>query len=517
MNDTSGGGRLAALDRVPPLPAWTLTAIVLIASAFAIRAWQFGNPVVHIDEQFYLLVGDRMLGGALPYVDIWDRKPIGIFLIYAAIRTLGGTGVVEYQMAATLFAGLTALLVALLAARFASRIAAAAAGLCYLLWLNILGGEGGQSPVFYNLPVAAAALLTLRAISRERFDSAAFAQGAAAMLLSGLAIQIKYTALAEGLFFGLALIWGARRAGLGWPRLLPAGLVWAALGAAPTLAAFLFYLRLGHGDAFVHANFLSALQRSSPGAAVLAGRIFFIAAMILPLILAAIAARWPKQEKRRGPRGWDFALAWAGAASAGLLFFGTYYEHYALALLPPFCAAAAPLMGDWRSGYGFTARARRLLVPAILFLPLFALVTQAFVIAKHRRERGRAEQVEQVVGFVRPRLRPGECIYVVEEDPILYHLTGSRLPTRWPFPDHLGKFMDSGAIGTDPVAEMRRILASRPRFVDVNHLRHPYSNPPVWRLIGGALRTDYRLAHRVRVGHRYRMIFERLEPAGSAR
>jgi len=26
--------------------------------------------VIHVDEQWYLLVGDRMLGGAVPYLDI---------------------------------------------------------------------------------------------------------------------------------------------------------------------------------------------------------------------------------------------------------------------------------------------------------------------------------------------------------------------------------------------------------------------------------------------------------------
>ena len=42
-----------------------------------------GYPLIHIDEQFYLLVGDGMLSGSLPYVDVWDRSPIGLFVIYA--------------------------------------------------------------------------------------------------------------------------------------------------------------------------------------------------------------------------------------------------------------------------------------------------------------------------------------------------------------------------------------------------------------------------------------------------
>ena len=36
-------------------------ALVLLLVAFAIRSPLFGNPVIHSDEQFYLLVGDRLL------------------------------------------------------------------------------------------------------------------------------------------------------------------------------------------------------------------------------------------------------------------------------------------------------------------------------------------------------------------------------------------------------------------------------------------------------------------------
>jgi predicted membrane-bound mannosyltransferase len=36
-------------------------AAVLAVVALALRAWDFGNPVIHVDEQYYLLVGDRIL------------------------------------------------------------------------------------------------------------------------------------------------------------------------------------------------------------------------------------------------------------------------------------------------------------------------------------------------------------------------------------------------------------------------------------------------------------------------
>ena len=135
----------------------------LLVFAIVVRARDFGNPIVHVDEQYYLLVGDRMLHGALPYVDIWDRKPVGLFAIFAAIRLLPGHGILAYQLVATFFAAATAWLIASGGRRLgASPLGALIAGLAYVLWLSFLSGRGGQSPVFYNLFVAGAAALTLR-------------------------------------------------------------------------------------------------------------------------------------------------------------------------------------------------------------------------------------------------------------------------------------------------------------------------------------------------------------------
>ena len=87
-------GRLAGVA-LKPVGRWALLGLLL-------RGATLGYPIIHIDEQFYLLVGDRMLHGAVPFVDIWDRKPIGLFLIYAATRLLPASTCppcVSYSMA----------------------------------------------------------------------------------------------------------------------------------------------------------------------------------------------------------------------------------------------------------------------------------------------------------------------------------------------------------------------------------------------------------------------------------
>jgi hypothetical protein len=83
-------------------------AIGLVLFAAALRAWDLGHPVVHVDEQWYMLVADRLLTGATPYLDIWDRKPLGLFLLFAGVRWLGGADVHGGVLAHWLAAGVSA-------------------------------------------------------------------------------------------------------------------------------------------------------------------------------------------------------------------------------------------------------------------------------------------------------------------------------------------------------------------------------------------------------------------------
>lgn len=420
-------------------------AILLLLAALALRVWDFGNPVIHVDEQYYLLVGDRMLGGAVPYVDLWDRKPIGLFLHFAAIRLLPGNGVLAYQLAAMLFAAATAWVVARGAARVgADARGQVAAGVIYLIALSLLGGRGGQSPVFYNLYVAIGGWLTLglptlAAAGRRR---AIVASGAAACLLAGVAIQCKYTPAVEGAVFGCAHLFHLRRAGAGWIGTAGAGALWVALGVAPTLAAAGWYASQGALEGWWFANIVSIGLRPPYPADQIAMRLLGIAAQLLPLAVCVVLA-W-----RRGRNaGLTMALVWLAGAVAGFLAIGTFFDHYALPLLAPLCVAAAPALGR-------IARARTAVL--VLALGLFAVQR----VRSHQDAAG-AREVARLV-----RLNSvGGCPYVFMGDTITYHLAGACSPTAYAFPNLLAYSTERGATGIDEAAEVRRVLARRPPVV----------------------------------------------------
>lgn len=417
--------------------------LALLVFAFVLRGWEFGNPVIHVDEQWYLLVGDRMRNGARPYLDLWDRKPLGLFVIFAAIRSLPGDGVVAYQAVACLFAGATAWLVERCArAVGASRRASLAAGGAYLLWLALLSGRGGQSPVFYNLWVASAALLTLRLPARSS-ARAVWWSGAGACALAGLAIQTKYTPAVEGALFGCAHLFYLRRVGAGWSATVAAAFAWIALALLPTLAAAWSYWRLGPvaWQAWWFGNFASISLRRGYPAAKIAMRLLGTWVQLAPLVVSAVLAR-----RERSPA---VALAWAWLAAALIAWasVGAFFDHYALPLLPPLAVLAA---------LAWTPRPRLLLVS--LAAALATLVVKAAV-RPDDATGGRA-----VAAFVAAH-DGGGCPYVFAGDSITYLLARACTPTRYAFPSTLSYASEQGSTGVDEAAEVRRIMARRPPAV----------------------------------------------------
>lgn len=491
--------RLSALDH---RGRWAAVAAVLVLAAFAIRCAQFGNPLIHVDENFYLLVGDRMLHGALPYVDIWDRKPVGLFMLFAAIRLLGGDGIVQYQVVATLFAAATAFVVARMAAPMAGLKAATVAGVVYLLLLGLVGGTGGQAPVFYNLFVAGAAWATLIASTRPGVSAGQIRRyGAVAMSLIGVAMQVKYTAVFEGVFLGVALMWASWCASERLNRLALDTALWIGLALTPTLAALAWYVWLGHADAFLYANFLSIGDRSGASPDELLHRLAKAwKALHIPLfavVLAALLESW--RRFTAGPATFRFALIWLAAAFGGYLAFGTYFDHYALPLFVPLAVACAPLFAYRRYHFGAIAATLMLLSGGI---------ANAVIIQKIQLKRGHQAEMTALVDAIRPRLKG--CLYVWNGDPMLYHLTGSCLPTRYPFAGHLNLLRENGAIGVDQATEVRRILATRPSVIVDHQPAARDFNFEVVAIVQAELKRAYRPVKSVPLRRTHLVVYERI-------
>lgn len=429
--------------------------LVLALVALVARAVTFGNPVLHVDEQFYYAVADAMRHGALPFVDVWDRKPVGLFLVYLPAALFGPVlGIWAYQALALICVVITAELIARLAERGGWARGALVAAILYILWLNVADGQGGQSPVFYNPLVAGAVLLV---VPRPGEAYRPRAVGFAAMLLIGLSLQIKYSTVFEGMWIGLFLLWREWRGGRALVSLLGYGVALILAALLPTLAVAGVYQALGQEQAFLYANFISVLQRRPDSWQESGGNFILLAVSVAPLMAAAWAGRRIGAEDEAGTPTRLFLRGWLIAAIIGVLLFGSWFNHYALPLLVPGCVCAAAWFGN---------RARSLRLGWVL-AAIVGLVGEGIVIDDINK-RGTGAELRDIAATIGSG--PG-CLYVFSGDTALYPATGRCTETPYLFPSHLDREREQGAIGVDQASEVRRIFAARPAVVV---LRPPY-------------------------------------------
>ena len=468
-------------------------AIILLVAIVA-RAITFGDPVVHVDEEFYFTTAYAWLHGATPYIDVWDRKPIGLFILYLPAAMFGlKAGIWAYQAMALASLVGTAWLIERFARRAGWDRGALAGALVYVLWVDFVDGQGGQAPVFYNLLVIGAAAL----IAPRRDDAGEgerLLPGFAAMALMGIALQIKYSVVFEGLFFGLWLLWRAWQGGRRW-SIVPLGAGLAATALLPTIAAWFAYHRIGADAAWLYANITSIAARRPDPALEQFGNLMKILLITSPLIAACVLAWRSRGTADRPIRAWLFA--WLGVAWLGLLIFGSYFEHYALPVLVPLSICAAGFFGDHRNG-------RRIVLPLLL---IGFLGGQTLLIIK-RHNRGTLEQFNEVVGAIGHG--PG-CLYVFSGESMFYPASGRCALTRYLFPSHLGRVREQGAIGVDQQAEVERILALKPEIVV---FRPPYfgERAALRAMAMGEMRLHYRLRATRPLGAQAIEIYERATP-----
>lgn len=452
--------------------------LILFAVAVLARALTFGNPVVHVDEEFYFFTGHAMWQGAWPFVDVWDRKPIGLFLLYAIPAAFGfPAGIWAYQAMALVSVVATGWLIARMAQRLGWGAGATAAGIAYILWLNLLGGQGGQAPVFYNLLMMATAGAILES---DRRGSRSL--GLAAMALVGVVLQIKYSAVFEGMVFGLWLLVAEWRRSRSPGALVLYAALLVVVSLIPTALAAGVYAAIGQWDAFLYANFLSIFHRNPDPIAELAGNLGQMVLILSPIVtLAVLGLKRAERDRER-----TFLAVWLGAGVVGVLLFRPWFDHYGLPILLPACTASAAMLGreDWRRRYA----------PALLLT--IALAGQIVLLSLRHERGGPAEfaALSRAVGQ-----GPG-CLYVYSGSTMLYVATRRCALSRWIVPAHLSRAREAGATGVDQDGEITRILDQHPAVVV---MRPPYNGerPAAHARVLAAMVQGYRLTAKLPMGN----------------
>jgi hypothetical protein len=464
------------------------------------------------DEGLYMLQAREWLRGGWPYVAVWDMHPLGAPALFAGAFALLGESVFSIRLLGVVSVAATgAVLMMMVRAAGGERVVGLAAGVIYVGHSLLMNGTPTNTEILFAPFVALAWMAAVAACRRVITGGAA--PGWRDMLLMGLpmglALLIKSVVVMEGcaaFLLVVAVAW--RHAALPLGRLAAIALCYAAACAAPTLLAGLPYLVQGQLDAYVNANFVAPrlymLDTAVPAEAIRQTAIAILSSA-WPIVLGLLGIIMALRAGRRlagGPSALllpGAALLWLTAATLGILVMGKFYDHYFLTWLPPLALLGA-LGARGLSRFmrpGPVGLAFAVLVAAGTAMPWASSVSERF-----RTGFGFRNPVQDVAHHVAAAINPGDLIYVVNMDPIIYVLAKAAIPTPYAFSLHLADQADSKVAHVNPAmidqdAEVGRVLASRPRAIVVHRGLWGSLRPDAAAQIGAVLKSSYNLSDTV--------------------
>ena len=429
-------------------PSHACAFALVVLMALATRAIWWGDPVADFDEQLYSFIGWRMTHGELPYVDWWDRKPFGLFALFGIAHAIGGPGPLAYQVLSFAFALAGAGFVFLIGRRLASVWTAAIAASLSLVLLAAYASYSGQSEGFF-VPLAAAMVWLLA----DPHHPSARRRALLAMLLGGIALQVKYTVLPQCVLLGGWALWQEWRRSTSIRALVWRAFLFAGAGLLPSVLVGLFYAVGGHWDAFWFANFVSFFDRMpAPQGRWASEHALGVAPLAMLALFGIYAAiRFVPPRDRQV---YALVCAWTLSSLATVLLPGTVYLYYYAAMAAPIALLALPLYdtgGPYRAWPG-----------AALLLALGLMLSLPERRAESLEERSVAQAMARDIG---PFVGADKCLWLYDGPAALYRMTGSCVPTRFVYPDHLNNLLERDALGVSQSGEVRRVLSTRPAVI----------------------------------------------------
>jgi len=132
-----------------------LAAIAVIT--VLIRLPFFFEAVINWDESTFILMGESLLDGHLPYTQLWDLKPPLLFVAYALFILTLGKSIVSIRLAGTLCVMIVAILVYFCAKTFTHATSAGLSAIATALGISVLSaGQAVMSEHVAIVPLTAA-------------------------------------------------------------------------------------------------------------------------------------------------------------------------------------------------------------------------------------------------------------------------------------------------------------------------------------------------------------------------
>ncbi|NEP81295.1 MAG: hypothetical protein F6K39_25910 [Okeania sp. SIO3B3] len=342
--------------------------LAFLLLSFFLRFWTLFVSVLDKDESIYILGADSLLNGNLPYIEIWDNKPPGIFILFSLTMLILGKSIISIRILSIIATTFTSYFLysigAVIDKKQGEKIGLLA-GVLYAIFSLHNDGAAANAEILFAPLVTGAFLLLFQ--NRKPSNIKVFSIG----LILGIGMQIKYLVVMDvlGLILLGSLFWkeeGRRKKEEAESRkekrnfqnnfqtidifnnlsfslfkfyiILGAGLI------LPAVIIAVIYQFSGYFDEYIYAtltanskyvamlNFSWSDLFSRLRKQVLGNILLWLCLFWSPVYLFVFARGKFKQE-----RNLIYLFLWFSCAFLAVLLSKRFYNHYFLQLLPPLC------------------------------------------------------------------------------------------------------------------------------------------------------------------------------------
>ncbi len=175
--------------------------LAFLLLSFFLRFWTLFVSVLDKDESIYILGADSLLNSNLPYIEIWDNKPPGIFILFSLTMLILGNSIVSIRILSIITTTFTSYFLyrigATIDAKQGEKIGLLSGSL-YAIFSLHNDGAAANAEILFAPFVTGAFLLLFQ--DRKLSNIKVFLIG----LILGIGMQIKYLVIMDVL--GLVLL-----------------------------------------------------------------------------------------------------------------------------------------------------------------------------------------------------------------------------------------------------------------------------------------------------------------------
>jgi 4-amino-4-deoxy-L-arabinose transferase-like glycosyltransferase len=464
--------------------------------AVVFRFWTFFQSGLDWDESLYMLVSQSILDGNIPYISIWDNKPVGIYLLYVLAFLIFGKSVFSIRLLSCITIAITCYVLY----RFGDllskngKLIGLIAALIYIVFSLQNGGDAANTEIFF-IPFVSIVYYSILSqwLQPSRRNSRVnqlfyFAFG----FLLGIAFIIKYVVIYDLVTTSLLLIIVHLFPGNRFPD--NQFIKYSSLNTIRDIAIFLsgfilpfslmsiFFMVNGHFSDFLYANFTANKIRNidRPFSLTVVVKAFVSQLRLnMPLwiffgltFLSPFLKRLLPNERR----ALSFLFLWVLIPLLGifLTFKVDFYAHYFLQLLPPLSLITSFFLVRFILEINENQSIRKRYVSLLLSVVLLTSFhgtsnlrkSLKFIYYRYVKKIPHHEnKVSEVADYIQAHISTESYIYVADYDPVVYFLSNARIPTKYAYPFFLmGKNLPKVA-GVNPSQELYSLMNKKPLYI----------------------------------------------------